>query len=99
MCCKDDYMSGGANMCRILELRKKAVVNISDGRRLGVVCDVDIDLETGQLDAIIIPGIGKFLGFIGKDNEIIIAWEKIKKIGEDIILVDMGDRFMRKYFD
>ncbi|RCX15498.1 YlmC/YmxH family sporulation protein [Anaerobacterium chartisolvens] len=86
-------------MCRSLELKQKEVINISDGRRLGFVSDVIINLEDGRLDAIVIPGAGKFFGIIGKDSEIVIVWDNIKKIGEDIILVDMDERFIRKYFD
>lgn len=85
-------------MSRTVDLKQKEVINISDGRRLGFVSDVEFDLETGRIDAIVIPSGGRLLGFIGRDNEFIIPWEKIKKIGEDIILVDLDERFMRKYF-
>jgi YlmC/YmxH family sporulation protein len=86
-------------MNRSADLRQKEVINISDGRRLGFVCDVEINLEDGKIEAIIIPAGGRFLGILGKDSEFLIPWERIRKIGEDIILVDMDDRFMRKYFD
>jgi len=83
---------------RTVDLKQKEVINISDGKRLGFVSDVEIDLESGRVDAIVIPSGGRLLGFIGRDNEFIIPWEKIKKIGEDIILVDLDERFIRKYF-
>lgn len=86
-------------MNRSGELRQKEVINISDGKRLGFVSDVEINLEDGKLEAIVLPGSGRIFGIIGKDSELIIPWEKIKKIGEDIILVDMDDRFMRKHFE
>lgn len=86
-------------MYRTADLKQKEVINIADGRRLGFVCDVEIDLENGRIDAIVIPGGGRLFGIIGKDSEFIIPWERIKKIGEDIILVDMDERFIRKYFD
>ncbi|MCX8130338.1 MAG: YlmC/YmxH family sporulation protein [Clostridia bacterium] len=86
-------------MCRTSEFRQKEVINVSDGRRLGFVSDVDVNMDDGKLDAIILPGSGRLFGIIGKDSEIVIPWESIKKIGEDIILVDMDERFMRKYFD
>lgn len=85
-------------MNRTIDLKQKEVINISDGKRLGFVSDVEIDLDSGKIDAIVIPGGGRFFGLIGKDNEFIIPWEKIKKIGEDIILVDLDERFIRKYF-
>ena len=86
-------------MKRSSELRQKEVINISDGKRLGFVCDVEIDFENGRIESIIIPGSGRLFGLLGKDNEFVIPWERIKKIGEDIILVDMDERFIRKYFD
>jgi YlmC/YmxH family sporulation protein len=86
-------------MYRSSELKQKEVINISDGRRLGFVHDVEINLENGRVDAIIIPAGSHFFGFIGRDNEYIIPWERVKKIGEDIILVDMDERFIRKYFE
>ena len=66
---------------------------------LNIDCDVEIDLDNGKVDAIVLPGGGRLFGLIGRDNEFIIPWERVKKIGEDIILVDMDERFIRKYFD
>lgn len=86
-------------MYRTADLKQKEVINISDGKRLGFVCDIEIDLEGGKIDAIIIPGGGRIFGLIGKESEFIIPWERIKKIGEDIILVDLDERYIRKYFD
>ncbi len=86
-------------MTRTSELKDKEVINMSDGRRLGFVCDVEINLEDGRIDAIVIPGTGRLFGLIGKDGDFIIPWEKIKKIGEDIILVELDERYIRKYFD
>lgn len=86
-------------MSRSGELRQKEVINVSDGRRLGFVSDVEINLDDGRIDAIIIPGAGRLFGLIGKDSEFMIPWENITKIGEDIILVDLDERYMRKFFD
>ncbi len=86
-------------MNRSSDFRQKEVINISDGRRLGFISDVEINLEDGRIEAIIIPGSGRLFGLIGKDSEFVIPWERIRKVGEDIILVEMDDRIMRKYFD
>lgn len=86
-------------MNRSSDFRQKEVINVSDGRRLGFVSDVEIDLEQGKVEAIVLPGVGKLLGFFGKDNEFIIPWDKIVKIGEDIILVDLDERFIRRYLE
>lgn len=75
-------------MIKTSELKQKEVININDGRRLGLVADVEINMETGNLEAIIIPAGGKFLGFFSKENDIVIGWNNIRKIGVDVILVD-----------
>lgn len=83
-------------MVRIFDFRQKEVINISDGKRLGYIFDVEIDEETGAVDSVVIPGAGKVLGLFGRDNEYIIPWSNIKKIGEDIVLVDLDKRLIRK---
>lgn len=75
-------------MCRIYDFRQKEVINISDGRRLGYIYDVEIDEKSGKINSAIVPVSGKVFGIFGKDNEYVIPWEKIKKIGEDIVLVE-----------
>ncbi|MBQ9737690.1 MAG: YlmC/YmxH family sporulation protein [Clostridia bacterium] len=75
-------------LCSINELKTKEVVNVSDGARLGFVSDVEIDLKDGRLTAVIVPGAYRMMGFWGKEEDIIIKWENIKKIGEDIIIID-----------
>lgn len=75
-------------MIKTSELKQKEVININDGKRLGLVSDVEINMETGNLEAIVIPAGGKFLGFLSKENDIVINWSSIKKIGVDVILVD-----------
>ena len=86
-------------MNRTSDFWEKEVINTKDGRRLGFVCDVEINLESGKIEAIVIPGGRSWFGFVGKDDEYVIPWDRIKKIGEDIILVDLDDRFIRKHFD
>ena len=76
------------NMCSINELREKEVINLYDGARLGNASDVMIDLKTGKLTAIILPGTYRLMGFLGREEERIIKWEDIKKIGDDVIIID-----------
>ncbi len=86
-------------MNRSSDFRQKEVINVNDGRRLGFVSDVEIDLEQGKIEAIVLPGVARLFGLLGKDSEFMIPWEKIVRIGEDIILVDLDERFLRRYFD
>jgi len=72
---------------KISEFQIKDVVNVSDGKRLGNIGDIEINLSTGKIEAVVIAGSGRMLGFFGKDEEVIIPWNNIIKIGEDVILV------------
>jgi YlmC/YmxH family sporulation protein len=74
---------------KISDLRTREVINVADGRRLGPIKDIDIDLEQGRINAIILPGAGKLLSFFGRTDEIVVPWEKIKRIGVDVILIDL----------
>ena len=56
-------------------------------KNLGNISDIEINLISGKIDAIVISGTGKLLGFFGKDEDVIIPWKNIIKIGEDVILV------------
>jgi YlmC/YmxH family sporulation protein len=74
-------------MVRISEFQIKDVVNVADGKKLGNISDIDISIGTGKIEAIIISENSKVFGLFGKDEEIVIPWRNIMKIGEDVILV------------
>ncbi len=76
------------NFCRITELRDKEVINVCDGQRLGYVYDVEVDICCGKIIALIVPqerGCFSLLHI----SEIKIPWDKIERIGDDIILVSI----------
>jgi len=75
--------------CRIIEMRNREVISINDGRRLGVVCDVEIDTCSGKLASIIIYGRPKLFGLMGKEADTVIPWENIDVFGEETILVSV----------
>jgi YlmC/YmxH family sporulation protein len=78
---------------RISDLRLLDVVNVKDGRRLGPIKDLDLDLERGVVKGIIVPGPSRNWGFFGsgKSEDYVVPWERVKKIGVDVILVDAND--------
>ena len=53
------------------------------------VQDVCADLETGTITSIIVPGSNKILNIFSSNNEIVIPWNNIKCIGDDLILVEI----------
>lgn len=78
---------------RISELRLLDIVNIKDGRRLGPIKDLDLDLERGVVKGIVVPGASRSWGFFGggRTEDIMVPWDRVKKIGVDVILVDAQD--------
>jgi YlmC/YmxH family sporulation protein len=74
-------------MQKTSDLKAKDVVNVLDGKRLGVISDIELDVETGQLKGIVIPGAKKYLGICGRNEDIVVPWDQITKIG-DCILVE-----------
>ena len=72
-----------------LDFKHKEVINITDAKRLGYVQDVTADLKTGIITSIMVPGNNKMFNIFRMNDEIIIPWEKIKCIGEEIILVEI----------
>ena len=78
-------------MLRACDLRQKEVINIVNASRLGYVYDVEINFETGNIDAIIVPGKPRILGVIGKKDDSVIPWDNIVRVGEDIVLVEMSE--------
>ena len=83
-------------MNKSADFRNKEVINISDGKRLGFVSDVDINFEKGTVEAIIVPGPSGLVNFFtGGCDDYVIPWNNIQKIGDDIILVNYSTSYKR----
>jgi YlmC/YmxH family sporulation protein len=78
-------------LIRISDLKVREVINIRDGRNLGVVSDVEFDMEKGSVQALVVPGDGRLFGLFGRRQDVVIPWHRIRKFGEDAILVDVDD--------
>ena len=72
-----------------LDFKHKEVININNGKRLGYVQDVCADLETGMITSIIVPGSNKIMSFFNQNNDIVIPWQNIQCLGDDLILVEI----------
>lgn len=69
-------------------LTGKEIIDVEQGARLGVVNDTDliIDTEAGTVTAIVVP---YRTGSFGR-GELVVPWRGIKKIGVDLIIVDLA---------
>jgi len=76
---------------KISDLRDLEIININDGRRLGPIKDIELDLERGAIQAIVLPNYtpGKIVGIFGRNDDLIVPWEKIRQIGIDVVLIDL----------
>ena len=74
---------------RLTQLQCKEVICVSDGRRLGFVADVEIDIACGKVLAIVVPGPCRLFGTFCRSEDYVIPWNKICTIGPDIVLVDI----------
>lgn len=74
---------------RYKDISGKEIININHGKRLGILgqTDLEIDKRTGEIRSFIIPTY-KWFGFKKEDEETKIYWESIKKIGEDMIMIE-----------
>ncbi len=79
-------------MVRLSELGGKEIVDVKKAERLGILgqADLEINEETGQIVALIIP-TGKWFQLKRTGSEIRVPWKYIKKIGTDMIIIDFGD--------
>ena len=73
------------------ELRRKEVINVCTGERMGHVCDIEFETEEcrSSITAVIVPGPSRFFGIVRSDEELVIPYRCIQKIGRDVILVEI----------
>ena len=83
-------------ICRIVEMKNKEVISVSDGCRIGCVNDVEVDMACAKLVAIVVYGRPKCFGIFGREEDFVIKWENIKVIGEDTILVNCCPKYQKR---
>ncbi len=71
-------------------IRDKEVINICDGKSMGYVCDIEINLKEGRIEGIVLPRQRGFFNLFGKESEdFVIKWKDVRTVGEDVILVEV----------
>ena len=61
---------------------------VTDGSRVGYGGDMEVDLESGQVRALVVPGRLRLFGLLGREEDRYIPWDRVRRFGEDIILVE-----------
>ena len=59
---------------RIAQLKYKEVISIADGSRFGYIGDLELDLESGQVRALVVPGRRRLFGLLGREEDLYIPW-------------------------
>lgn len=83
-------------LCYFSDLRYREVIDIHTGLRLGYVCDLEFDDSDGRIISLITPGRAKMFGLLGREDDYVLPWSCIVRIGSDIILVEAKGDFMRR---
>ena len=78
------------------DLRYKEVIDVHTGFRLGYVCDAEFDDAEGRLCSLITPGRAKFFGLLGREDDFVLPWSCIVRVGSDIILVESKESPARR---
>ena len=73
------------------DLRKRDVINVKDGACLGRITDINLTFPSGKFLGVFVPGKRKpfILRPFGR-KDVYIEESKIIKIGNDVILVNLG---------
>lgn len=82
--------------CCLSDLRYKEVIDLTTGQRLGYVCDAEYEPCEGRILALIVPGQGRAGGLLGREDDYVIPWSSISRLGDDIILVDLQQNPARR---
>ncbi|MCI7083116.1 MAG: YlmC/YmxH family sporulation protein [Tenericutes bacterium] len=75
---------------KLSELQKKDIVNIKDGKKIGKIIDVYFDESSGYMIKFVIEKTHFVRNIFSNTDEIVIKFSQIKKMGEDVILIDIS---------
>ena len=79
-------------MFAINNLRQMEIIDINSGSKMGYIKDLKVDCDDYRIISILMPT--QKSSWFNKNNSIEIPWEKVKKVGVDVILVDGSDVIM-----
>jgi YlmC/YmxH family sporulation protein len=82
---------------RLSHLSGKEVINLSDGARLGIIdeCELTFDSKSGHINNLLVPNRNGLMNFFSENRMATIPWQTIKRIGDEIIIVDLSNAYGR----
>ncbi len=81
---------------RVTDLASKEVVNINDGSKLGRIDDAEVDMKTSEIKNFIIHGKPRLFGLLGRGEDVVINFDEIEMVGEDIVIVKMASTVVKR---
>jgi YlmC/YmxH family sporulation protein len=80
---------------RLSLLAGKEVINLGDGARLGVIdeCELTFDCKSGRIHSIVVPNRQALFSFFSDNRTVTIPWQAIKRIGDEVIIVDLNNAY------
>ncbi|MBU5335854.1 YlmC/YmxH family sporulation protein [Intestinibacter bartlettii] len=85
-------------MMRISDIMEKEIINVKNGKKLGFITDIDLDVENGKVSSFSITGSSG--NFFSRGAEIdTVFWRDILRIGCDTIIVSIGSNFDTNQID
>ncbi len=75
---------------KLSELQRKDIVNIKDGKKVGKIIDVEFDPTNGYVIKFVIERAHFVKNLFSSSEELTIKFTQIKKLGEDVILIDIS---------
>lgn len=74
-------------VCRLEDLRKKEVIDIITGERLGYIDDAEMNIEKSSVQSFVIYGRERLFGILGREDDVVIPCSEIKVVGNDVVLI------------
>ena len=74
---------------KLSELQRKDIINLKDGKRVGKIVDVEFDINSGYMIHFVIEKANFVRNLFSTTDELNIKFTQIKKLGEDVILIDI----------
>lgn len=96
-------------MYKLEDLKIKSVINIRNGSNLGFIDDIVMDISSAKIISLVIYGRKKFFGILGREEDVLVNWDDINMIGDDVVLVNIDrlkysknstkkNSFLKKFF-